>query len=76
MMMTTFVAPDIRYPTLTAAEMDQGGEKHPAYTDETIKRAITQVVDPAGKALEWPMPRWTMSETDRNDLLAFLKTLK
>lgn len=74
MMMTTFVAPDIRYTTLTAAEMKQGGEEHPAYTDETIKRAITQGVDPAGKPLVWPMPRWSISEADLNDLLAFLKT--
>jgi cytochrome c oxidase subunit 2 len=72
LMMRTFEAPDIRYKTLTSAKP---GEEHEPYTDETIKRAITQGVDPAGKPLEWPMPRWTMSAADLNDLLAFLKNL-
>ncbi|MFQ6059086.1 MAG: c-type cytochrome [Anaerolineae bacterium] len=76
MMMGTFVAPDIRYGTLTAEEMEHEGEEaHPPYTDETIKRAITQGVDPAGEPLEWPMPRWTMTEEDLDNLLEFLKSL-
>ncbi len=74
-MMRTIDVPDIRYKTLTSAEMQHEGEEHPPYTDETIKRAITQGLDPAGKLLEWPMPRWTMSEQDLDDLLTFLKTL-
>lgn len=80
-MMRSFVAPDIRYETLTSEEMEHNEgehaeeEAHPPYTDETIKRAITQGVDPAGNPLEWPMPRWTMSEADLDDLLVFLKTL-
>ena len=28
------------------------GEEHPPYTDETIKRAITQGVEPDGEPLE------------------------
>ncbi len=74
MMMGSFVAPDIRYKTLTTAEHTEG-EAHPPYTDETIKRAITQGIDPAGEPLDWPMPRWSMTEADLEDLLAFLKTL-
>jgi hypothetical protein len=71
------VAPDIRYKTLTAEEMEHEGEEehHPPYTDETIKRAITRGVDPAGNPLECPMPRWTMTEEDLSDLLEFLKSL-
>lgn len=75
MMMGTYTVPDIRYATLTGEEHEEG-EEHPAYTDETIKRAITEGIDPAGEALEWPMPRWEMSESDLNDLLDFLKTLE
>jgi len=77
MMMETFVAPDIRYKTLTAEKMEHEGgeEEHPPYTDETIKRAITQGLNPAGDPLEWPMPRWTMSDEDLEDLLEFLKSL-
>jgi mono/diheme cytochrome c family protein len=71
LMMRAFDAPDIRYKALTSEQMDD----HPPYTDETIKRAITQGVDPAGKPLQSPMPHWTMSADDQNDLLGFLKTL-
>ncbi len=71
MMMWTFNAPDIRYSTLTGVR----GNETP-YTDELIKRAITQGVDADGKRLEPPMPVWQMSDSDLNDLLAYLKTLK
>jgi len=54
----------------------EGEEEHPPYTDETIKRAITQGVDPAGEPLEWPMPRWSMSDEDLEDLLDYLKSLE
>jgi len=76
MMMRVFEAPDIRYETLTAEEMEhEEGEDHPPYTDEDIKRAITEGVEPNGEPLDWPMPRWTMSDEDLDDLLEFLKTL-
>jgi cytochrome c oxidase subunit II len=72
MMMGTFVAADIRYTTLTSASAQQGAP----FSDEDIRRAITQGVDQNGQPLKWPMPRWNMSADDLNDLLAFLKTLK
>ncbi len=71
-MMTGEVAPDIRYSTLTG----EHHEDHPPYTDELIKRAITQGVDPAGNALSPTMPRWHLSDKDLNDLLDYLKALK
>lgn len=73
MMMRTFTVPDIRYSSLTGEDPDM---EHPPYTDETIKRAITEGLDPAGHELEWPMPRWAMSNQDLDDLIAYLKTLK
>jgi cytochrome c553 len=84
MMMTSFTAPDIRWQTLAAD--DHGGAEnhgdeaaemeHPPYTSETLKRAITQGVDPAGDPLASPMPRWRMSDEDLNDLIAYLQTLE
>ena len=74
MMMSTFVAPDIRYNTLTSEEHGEEME-HESYTDETIKRAITDGVEPNGEPLDWPMPRWSMSDEDLDDLIEFLKTL-
>jgi cytochrome c oxidase subunit II len=75
MMMTTINAPDIRYHTLTEGDHDDD-HGHPAYTDEDIIRAITLGVNPDGEALEWAMPRWSMSDEQLQDLLDFLKTLE
>jgi cytochrome c oxidase subunit II len=85
MMMTTYTAPDIRWASLTA--VDHGHEvteddhsddemDHPPYTEETLKRAIIQGIDPAGEPLAWPMPRWNMIDEDLNDLIDFLKMLE
>lgn len=73
MMMGWVDAPDIRYQTLTAAEHEEG---HAPYTEELIKRAITQGLDPAGEPLEFPMPRWRMSAADLEDLIGYLKQLQ
>jgi cytochrome c oxidase subunit II len=75
MMMSSFDAPDIRYPTLTEEDHGDAHGEHPPYTDEDIKRAITEGVDPAGEPLEWMMPRWTMTDGQLEDLINFLKTL-
>jgi cytochrome c oxidase subunit 2 len=81
----TFTTPDIRYASLTSGHEHHGegtgegagGEpEHPSYTDETIKRAITQGLDESGDPLSAIMPRWSMSEDDLDDLLKYLKTLK
>jgi len=75
MMMDWAEAPDIRYSTLTGGEHGDEHAEHPPYTDETIKRAITQGLDPAGDPLDWVMPRWNMSNEQLDDLLDYLKTL-
>lgn len=79
MMMRVIEVPDIRYETLTTEAHGEHGEEeeegHEAYTEETIKEAIVEGVEPDGEALEWPMPRWSMSDEDLDDLVDFLKTL-
>jgi cytochrome c oxidase subunit 2 len=72
-MMQSFDVPNITWPVLTGPDPDM---QHPPYTEETLKRAITQGLDPGGGELEYPMPRWQMSAQDLNDLVAFIKTLK
>ena len=71
MMMRSFDVPDIAWPELTGQHED-----HPPYTVETIKNAITEGIDPAGKPLDDFMPRWRISEQDLNDLIDFLKELE
>lgn len=75
-MMGTVVPPDITYEALTAeVHHEDEHEVHPVYTDETIKTAIKQGIDPSGERLDYTMPRWGMSEEDLNDLIEYLKTL-
>lgn len=85
MHMAEINAPDIRWSTLTEAEADEHGDEdghgdehgmeHPAYDQESFKRAVTQRIDPGGETLDPLMPRWRMSDQDLNDLIAYLKTL-
>lgn len=47
----------------------------PAYTDETLARAVRDGVDAAGRELDPLMPRYRVGETDMVNLIAYLKTL-
>lgn len=50
-MMGTYDVPNITWPELTAPGMMD----YPPYTEDTLKRAITRGLDPAGNSLEYPM---------------------
>ena len=82
MMMSSFNVPDITWDKLIQEEHNEEDsdrdehEEHPPYTEETLKRAITRGVDPAGEPLDEEMPRWRMSEQDLDDLVEFIKTLE
>ncbi len=72
-----FTTPNITYANLTdpAGMVDPDGSRGPTYTDDLIRRAITQGVDADGSALSTTMPRWQLSDDDWSDLLLFLKSL-
>lgn len=65
MMGTAIKTPDITYGAL----IKEG------FTDATIKRAILDGLDEAGKPLNEPMPRWQMTNADVDATIAYLKTL-
>jgi mono/diheme cytochrome c family protein len=67
-MMGYKVPADITYTSLTA-------EENPPYTDEAIKIAIRDGLEPSGELLAPTMPRWQMSDKDLNDTLQYIKTL-
>ena len=73
-----FTAPDITYDNLTdpAGMLTPDGAREPAFTDETLRLAVTRGIDPEGDRLEWPMPQWHLSGREWTDLLAYLKTLR
>lgn len=56
------------------AAKDDGHGNHDAYTDDTLRRALTEGVDPGGERLDPVMPQWSMGVEDMTDLLAYLKT--
>lgn len=59
---------------ITPGALARAGSR-PPYTAETLRAAIRNGVDPAGRLLDPLMPRWRLRERDLNDLLAYLRTL-
>jgi cytochrome c oxidase subunit 2 len=65
-------------PPLTPAALagEHGGEDdghgHAAYSEAALARAITQGVGPDGELLNPAMPRWSMTQADLADLVAYL----
>ena len=51
------------------------GREHPAYTEETLGRAVAKGLDPAGKKLNPAMPIYSMPGEDLDALIAYLKKL-
>lgn len=47
----------------------------PAYTDETLARAIREGVDSAGRSLNAAMPQFTLDEGAMKSMIGYLKTL-
>jgi hypothetical protein len=72
------VSPLLIHLSLQISGNLHGEEKadHGRYTDELVRRAITEGLDAEGKTLHWIMPRWTISERDLDDLIGYLKTLE
>lgn len=69
------VAPPITPRSLFGDEHDETTDHgdHPTYTAASLRRAITQGIDPSGKRLHETMPRWSMSEPDLTDLVMYLQ---
>lgn len=72
-----FTAPNITYANLTNPKgmLDPSGSRGPTYTDATLRRAISQGIDPGGDHLAAPMPQWQLTDQEWLDLLSYLKTL-
>lgn len=73
-----FTSPNITHGNLTdpAGMLEPDGTRGPAYTDDQVRRAVTQGTDAEGKPLDWLMPRWQLTDQEWNDLLAYMKTLR
>lgn len=51
------------------------GEKYPSYTEQSLRKVITQGIDPAGNKVHNAMPTYNMTRTDLDNLIAYLKVL-
>jgi mono/diheme cytochrome c family protein len=72
-----FAAPNVTYANLTdpAGMLDPNGTRGPTYTDDLIRRAVTQGLDAEGTALSTVMPRWQLTDEDWADLLRYMESL-
>lgn len=53
----------------------EGPAKWPAYTDESLARAIRDGIDPSGRTLDPAMPRYRLGDEDLSFLVSYLKSL-
>lgn len=55
---------------------DDGGRKHPPFTESSFARLMTSGVDPAGNKLAVAMPTYRMPQEDMANLIAYLKRIE
>lgn len=63
------------YPRGPFRSRREGPERMPAYTDETLGRAIRDGIDPSGRTLDPAMPRYRLADEDLSHLVSYLKSL-
>jgi cytochrome c oxidase subunit II len=73
-MMGRYESLDIRWSTLTSPQAEDG-ETWVPYDDASFARAMRQGVEPNGESVEFPMPRWQLTDAEISALIAYLRTL-
>ncbi len=69
------IAPPLTRDSLFETHDDGDGHGgHQRYADESLRQAVFWGIDPAGMPLDDNMPRWSMSESDWQDLLEYLRS--
>ncbi|WPN49213.1 MULTISPECIES: ABC transporter substrate-binding protein [unclassified Pseudomonas] len=59
----------------TYGQQQINGRSYPAYTDNTLARAVQEGRDPGNNRLDPTMPRFVLSMNDQRNLTAYLKRL-
>lgn len=55
---------------------DDGGRKHPPFTESSFTRLMTAGIDPAGNKVAVAMPTYRMPQEDMANLIAYLKVIE
>jgi ABC-type branched-subunit amino acid transport system substrate-binding protein len=55
---------------------DDGGRKHPPFTESSFARLMTAGIDPAGNKVAVAMPTYRMPQEDMANLIAYLKRIE
>ena len=55
---------------------DDGGRKHPPFTESSFARLMTSGLDPGGNKLAVAMPTYRMPQEDMANLIAYLKRIE
>jgi len=71
-------AGNMTWPFLTKpyGHSDDGGRKHPPFTESSFARLLTAGVDPGGNKLAVAMPTYHMTQEDMANLIAYLKRIE
>jgi ABC-type branched-subunit amino acid transport system substrate-binding protein len=64
------------YLTKPYGHNDDGGRKHPAFSEASFTRMLTSGLDPAGNKLAVAMPTYRMPQKDMADLISYLKRIE
>jgi ABC-type branched-subunit amino acid transport system substrate-binding protein len=74
----TAPVPNITWKELTrpGGHAHPSGRRHPPFTEASFARAIRSGVDPAGNRLDPAMPRYSVVQSDIEDLIAYLKRIE
>ena len=64
------------YLTKPYGHADDGGRKHPAFSEASFVRMLSAGIDPAGNKLSVAMPTYRMPQQDMADLIAYLKRIE
>ena len=64
------------YLTKPYGHADDGGRKHPAFSEASFVRVMTTGLDPAGNKLAVAMPTYRMPHEDMQNLIAYLKRIE
>lgn len=64
------------YLTKPYGHTDDGGRKHPPFTESSFARLMTAGIDPAGNKVAVAMPTYRMPQEDMANLIAYLKVIE